>query len=398
VAELPVRKFIKVWIERRKNRKSTSYTLEWVDFGQRRFLSLGPHATLAFARECQRRKEAELNSFDRQAGPEPITWEAFTKKYLGTFYPGHDEAPSARKEKAASWPKSFKTFKREKNAIDSFTRLMSPYWCHDLDDEDRERFVQKRLPEVGSALTVDAELRALRYLCNVMEEWKHRPHGSNPFAGRGKATVGRRRKRAKERAGANEKERHYTFEQVRAMLKRATEEAVSWPTKRLRALVYFVAYTGARIDEVIHLEWHDIEWNAGVAWLHHKIENELKTEDSAAPFGLPDKLITILREWEAEKTCSWVFPNSTGRPWKGGGPGYKHLDQLKALAERAGVKDATWKKFRHALSTHAKGRFGLTAEQVRAQLRHTTVDTQEHYTHDDLANLRDAVKEIDFEE
>src|SRR5262249_55267349 len=162
------------------------------------------------------------------------------KKYLHMFYPGHDETPSARKRKAASWEKSFKTFKREKNAIDSFTRLMSPYWCHDLDAEDRELFIQKRLPEVGSALTVDAELRALRYLCNVMEEWKHRPQGSNPFAGRGKATVGSRRKRAKERAGENGRGRHYTFEQVRAILKKATEEAVSWPTKRLRALVYFV--------------------------------------------------------------------------------------------------------------------------------------------------------------
>jgi integrase len=397
VAELPVRKFVKVWIERRKNRKSTSYTLEWVEFGQRRFLSLGPHATLAYARECQRRKEAELNSFDRQAGLEPITWDAFTKKYLDTFYPGHDEAPSARKERAASWPKSFKTFKREKNAIDSFTRLMSPYWCHDLDDEDRERFVQKRLPEVGSALTVDAELRALRYLCNVMEEWKHRPHGSNPFAGRGKATVGRRRKRAKERAGANEKERHYTFEQVRAMLKRATEEAVSWPTKRLRDLVYFVAYTGCRINEAVHLEWKDIDWDQGVAWLYFKVENDLKTEGSQAPFGLPEKLLAVLREWEKEKTCSWVFPNSEKKPWKSGGAGYRPFDQMKALGERAGVANANFKRFRHSLSTHGKQRFGMTREQVQAQLRHTQESTQDVYTHDDLANLRKAVQGIDFE-
>jgi len=31
------------------------------------------------------------------------------------------------------------------------------------------------------------------------------------------------------------------------------------------------------------------------------------------------------------------------------------------------------------------------------QLRHTTTDTQKHYDHDDLANLREAVKGIDFE-
>jgi hypothetical protein len=47
-------------------------------------------------------------------------------------------------------------------------------------------------------------------------------------------------------------------------------------------------------------------------------------------------------------------------------------------------------------STHGKQRFGMTGEQVKAQLRHTSTETQEHYSHDDLANLRDAVKGVDF--
>jgi integrase len=68
-----------------------------------------------------------------------------------------------------------------------------------------------------------------------------------------------------------------------------------------------------------------------------------------------------------------------------------------ALGERAGVKGANFKRFRHALATHGKQRFGMTTEQVQAQLRHTTTETQGHYTHDDLANLREAVKNVDFE-
>jgi hypothetical protein len=65
MSELPVQKYAKVWIEKRKNRKSVSYTLEWLEFGQRRFMSLGQHATRAFAREAARRKEAELNNPSR---------------------------------------------------------------------------------------------------------------------------------------------------------------------------------------------------------------------------------------------------------------------------------------------------------------------------------------------
>ena len=39
----------------------------------------------------------------------------------------------------------------------------------------------------------------------------------------------------------------------------------------------------------------------------------------------------------------------------------------------------------------------MTAEQIRAQLRHTTTETQGYFDHDDLANLRDTVKSVDFE-
>ena len=133
-----------------------------------------------------------------------------------------------------------------------------------------------------------------------------------------------------------------------------------------------------------------------MAWLYFKIEHDLKTVGSEAPFGLPDALVAALKEWEGMKTCTWVFPNANKKPWLSAGPGYKHLDQLKALAERAGIDHATWKMFRHSFDTHGKGRFGITREQMKNQLRHTTEDTQKHYDHDDLQNLREAVKGIDF--
>jgi integrase len=294
--------------------------------------------------------------------------------------------------------------KREKNAIDTFIRLIHPLWCHELTAEDRERFIQHRMPEVGSGLTADAELRALSHLCYVMEEWKHRPEGSNPFAGRGKATVGSRLRRHKEQAReGDEKSKHYTFEEVKAILAQANKEVreadekTHWAKKRLRALVSFVAYTGCRINEAVHLEWQDIDFDNGVAWLFFKVENDLKTEGSQAPFGLPPRLIEVLRDWEKDKTCSWVIPNSHEKPWKTGAPGYRPFDQLQELGKRAGVEGANWKRFRHAISTHGNQRFRTTVEQVRAQLRHTTEETQKHYTHDDLANLREAVENMDFE-
>jgi len=88
--QLPIRKYITVWIKNRKNppRKdgsvTVSRTLERVEFGERRFMSLGKNATLAYAREAKKQKEAELNDPERRESLVPISWEAFAKKYLDT--------------------------------------------------------------------------------------------------------------------------------------------------------------------------------------------------------------------------------------------------------------------------------------------------------------------------
>ncbi|MBY0231773.1 MAG: site-specific integrase [Gemmataceae bacterium] len=411
--QLPVRKYVRVWVMRRKNnpRKESmeptvSYTLQWVVYGRKHVMSLGPGSTLAYAKRMASEKEKEVNSESPSDRLEPVTWGDFKRKYLDTFYPGHDKPTDERKPLQAEWAKSHSSLRSERLAIQNFTRLADPGWCHELTTAHREAFVRDRLAEVPSPASVEADLRVLRALFNIMEEWKHRPGGSNPFAGRGKATVEARRKRAKGRAqeGVAAKEKHYTMEEVRKILALAAKEAeeaaddkTRLERRRLRALVNFVAYTGCRINEAIHLEWKDIDLARGVAKLYFKAESDLKTEDSQAPFGLPPRLIEVLRDWEKDKTCTWVFPNTRMKPWKTGAPGFRSFDQMQELGKRAGVEGANWKRFRHALSTHGKQRFGMSAEQVRAQLRHTTTDTQKHYTHDDLDNLREAVKAVDFE-
>lgn len=240
-----------------------------------------------------------------------LYWNDFVAKYLNTEYPGHELPTAQRRERERTWDKSWNTFRRERNALDAFTRIVHPGLIHEISAHHQTAFLHTRLEEVGSARTVDAELRAPRYILNVAEKWDHRPRESNPFAGYGNATVGLKRRRVKEE-GRKQKEKHYTLEQVRALLARVTEESraegSTWEQRRLWALIYFLAYTGCRIDEVLHLEWHEANLEEGVAFLHHKRDHTLKTESSVAPFGMSDRLIEVLREWQTEKTCSWVFP------------------------------------------------------------------------------------------
>jgi hypothetical protein len=109
---LPLRKYIKVWIKKRKNNfkkdgeRTVSYTLEWVEYGQRRFMSLGKHATAAFAREAAGMKEKQINSLQQAEGLDPITWDDFREKYFATIYPGHDLSIGERKAASQKWAKS----------------------------------------------------------------------------------------------------------------------------------------------------------------------------------------------------------------------------------------------------------------------------------------------------
>src|SRR5262249_20409527 len=145
--ELPVRKWVKVWIKKRKNRirqgggePTVSYTLQWNEFGQDRFISLGPHATLAYARRMQSEKERELNSPARSPGLEPVSWEAFRKKYLDTKYPGHELIREERLEQQKTWDKSWSSYRSERLAMDNFARLTKPGWVHEVTTADRDTF------------------------------------------------------------------------------------------------------------------------------------------------------------------------------------------------------------------------------------------------------------------
>jgi len=351
-----------------------------------------------------RELESQLNSVSPDDVLTPLSWGDFRDKFLETFYPGHGLPKAERQPHESKWTNAIATMREERRVLDSFQKVSGSRWCHEITSEDREAFIQLRMDEVSSGETINKNLGILRHLFNVLEEWNHRRCGTNPFAGTGKATIGKRRRRRKkmerEQAGTIKPE-FYSIEQVRAILAQADkdvqEQPDNWAVNRLRALIYFVAYTGPRIKEVLYLEWQDISFEAGIAYLHPRLENMLKTEVSAAPVGLADPLLTVLSAWRTMQRCPLVFPNlRKDTPWITGGKGYKPLDQLKELAGRAGVEHATWKMFRDTLTTLGKSQFKLTEAQLQAMLRHTTTQTQKHYTHDELLGLRANANAFNF--
>jgi hypothetical protein len=190
--ELPVRKYVTVWVVNRKNppkgdgKQTVSRTLAWVEYGQRKFMSLGKNATLAYAKQAKADKERELNSPAQRQSLDPIAWDAFLKKYLDTVYEGHELPARQRKAAEAKWEKSHNTMRSERASLRKFGELVMSLatrgdtWCHNITSADRTLFINKRMDQVGSGESVDADLRNLRTAFGVMEEWGHRAKGSSP--------------------------------------------------------------------------------------------------------------------------------------------------------------------------------------------------------------------------
>lgn len=161
-----------------------------------------------------------------------------------------------------------------------------------------------------------------------------------------------------------------------------------WKANRMRALVYFGVFTGARRDEALWMRWQDLDLDNCFAEITGA-EHRLKTTGSEALLPLAAKAAEALKTWRS--ICGggkYVFPCvRKDRPWTGGNSGDRPLGRLKALGERAGVKGLTFQSLRCSLAT-AMEDWGFSELQIQRILRHTNPLTQEHYRQRDKANLR----------
>ena len=192
--------------------------------------------------------------------------------------------------------------------------------------------------------------------------------------------------------------RHHSIQEIVAVLDQADAESLTgaWKEWRTQALIYTYAHTGLRKKEALQLKLADVALEKRIIMIRRRRRRTVKTKSSAAPVGIPDELAVILERWLPRTGCQWVFPGITRKaPWSEGSPGAKPLDMVKSLGSRAGIDGLTILSFRHSISTHCK-RFGLGPLELKDLLRHSSIQTQEHYLEKDYPNLRDIARRIDY--
>ena len=192
--------------------------------------------------------------------------------------------------------------------------------------------------------------------------------------------------------------RHRTCDEIRRILRQSDCEVDTWKRRRLRAAVYCWAYTGAGKTEILGLRACDLDIARGVLTIQSHPRRRLKCAARAARLPIVSSLGPVLREWASECGSDWLFPHTElSGPWFHGRPGYRPLDQVKALGHRAGVEGLTILAFRHSFATMAEG-CGVGELGLQRLLRHARPQTQLFYRHEELEQLRRAAELIRYDD
>ncbi|HFH9839212.1 TPA: tyrosine-type recombinase/integrase [Streptococcus suis] len=155
--------------------------------------------------------------------------------------------------------------------------------------------------------------------------------------------------------------------------------------------------TGCRINEVLALEWSDIDFSRKKISITKTVNNHLqinspKTRTSNRIIDIDNQTIMMLKKyqkrqklaaWELGKTEKLVFSKFTDKyPSKN-----YQLDRLHATLKKAGIEEAGFHAFRH---THASMLLnaGLPYKQLQLRLGHsnlaTTMDIYAHISEENL--------------
>lgn len=142
---------------------------------------------------------------------------------------------------------------------------------------------------------------------------------------------------------------------------------------RMYAIIAAAYYLGLRKNELVFLEWADVDFDRNVVNVRSKPENKIKDcEERSIPIN--GKLRNILRGLPKENR--FVFPTPSGVPWKN-----NLYREFKKVAKDAGLEKTSMQTMRETFGSHLLRR-KVSIYLVSKYLGHSSVDvTTKHYAH-----------------
>lgn len=143
----------------------------------------------------------------------------------------------------------------------------------------------------------------------------------------------------------------------------------------LHDMILFALNTGARLGELLHLEWNDVKMEQSIVQLVNKAQHQTKDRQDRA-VGLNHLVTEMLRRRAVQRdpNVSWVFPSLAG----GVIERRNALREFKVVAEKAEVPDANFLILRHSALT-AIARSGVPPFVLKEIAGHSSLRTTERF-------------------
>lgn len=155
----------------------------------------------------------------------------------------------------------------------------------------------------------------------------------------------------------------------------------------------FLAHTGLRIGELIHLQWDDIDFRRKVIKIQRKPDWDPKTYGREVPFTPgAGEVLRKLRKGVGESD-SRVFLTGRGRPYREN----KSRDWIIACAKQAGIKDVRGPHdLRHSFITLALTEFNIPVPAVQKIVGHSRLATTQAYLHPTTEFIHSAAQKFEL--
>ncbi len=155
-----------------------------------------------------------------------------------------------------------------------------------------------------------------------------------------------------------------------------------------RPLIYCYLKTGLRRNELVYLEWNDIDFGNKRIRVVNKDAHQVKWHKERH-IPIDDKLIEVIRS--LPRRNQYVFTTSAGNLRK-----HNLVKIIKSIAQKAGIrKNVTIHMLRHTYASHLV-MAGVPLRTVADLLGHSSITTTLRYSHLAPDHLNKAVDKLPF--
>jgi site-specific recombinase XerD len=268
------------------------------------------------------------------------------------------------------------TAKIYKNVLRNFVKILNDKPLNQITNKDIEYYKSHRLNEVTST-TINIDLNTLKSIFNIGIKFGWCVY--NPVKGIKKISVPQ-----KERLSMNEKE-------IALLLKEVKKDTT------MRNIILFGLYTGCRLNEILNLQWKDIDLNERIIHIRNKEDFRTKTGKSRLiPFG--GKLYSVISKMLQidNNVIKFHSPDAYlfSKPFNGKYSDSYTTHRFKHYIRKADLPEKYhFHCLRHTFITNCI-KSGINVNFVQALAGHSELKTTLGYTHIGIEVLKKAILAI----